>query len=78
MNNESTPVPKDTGKPRSTFRAASADFLFRLAAASFILGQIAVVMNDGNMVFSIDCGVSAIVFLLAAIYLKLPHQPPQK
>ena len=78
MNNESMPAPKNSEKPRSTFQAASADFLFRLAAASFILGQIAVVVNDGNMVFSIDCGVSAIVFLLAAIYLKLPHQPPKK
>ena len=78
MNNESTPSPQKTEKPRSTFQAASADFLFRLAAASFILGQITVFMNDGNMVFSIDCGVSSVVFLLSAIYLKLPHQPPKK
>lgn len=72
MKDELPNTPQNTEKPRPSFQASAADFLFRLAAAAFILGQIAVLVYDGNLVFSIDCGVSSIVFLLAAIYFKLP------
>ena len=72
MKDELPNTPQNTEKPRQSFQASAADFFFRLAAASFILGQFAVLVYDGNLVFSIDCGVSAIVFLLAAIYFKLP------
>ncbi len=47
-------------------------FFFACAVIVFLIGQITAFVEDARPVVTIDLGVSAIVFLLAAIYFKLP------
>ncbi len=70
--------PEQQAAYESADNNATASFFYVLSTISFLIGQCIVLFSDCSPVVSIDFGVSAIIFLLSAIYFKLPRQPQQK
>lgn len=71
-------IPKDepskyssTQEPQNASHNGVTDFFYVLAVISFVIGQILVLFTNCSVFISIDFNVSAIVFLLTAIFFKL-------
>ena len=72
VNPKTDPPATDTASGENNDGVDACSFFYACSVILFIFGQASAFIFDFSPVFTIDCGVSAIIFLLTAIYFKLP------